>query len=151
MITKQQETTSTTTKWKGITFGIETILSDYDQIVIDVPVFQSGYNSITGHWEVVPTNETRKWRLERIEYSLTNRQDNAVGIHALFGRGFTKANTLRVQTSSFYSEQMTDELLSQIPDHYHDKAKEQFLLTAKELTEQMNQINANGLSLTPQR
>jgi hypothetical protein len=69
----------------------------------------------------------------------------------LYGRGFTKANTLRVQGTSFYNENITDEILAQIPDHYHDKAKEQFLLTAKELTEQMNQINANGLSLTPQR
>jgi hypothetical protein len=151
MITKELETTTTTTKWQGITFGIETILSDYDQIVIDVPVFQSGYNSTTGHWQVVATSETRKFRLEKLEYSLVNRQNNSVGIHSLYGRGFTKANTLRVQGTSFYNENITDEILAQIPDHYHDKAKEQFLLTAKELTEQMNQINANGLSLTPQR
>ena len=151
MITKERETTTTTTKWLGITFGIETILSDYDQIVIDVPVFQGGYHPTTRNWEYLPTGETFKWRLEKIEYSLQGREYDAVSISSLYGRGFTKANTLRVNGMGLYNEQLTDEVLAQIPVHYHDKAKEQFLATAKELTEQMKRINANGLSLTPQR
>lgn len=150
-ITQEKATSETVTRYQGIRFAIETILSDYDQIVIDVPVFQNGYNSTTKNWEVVATGETRKFRLEKIKYSLVNENNDSVGIHTLQGRGFTKANTLRVQSSSFYNDHITDEILAQIPNHYHDKAKEQFLLTAKELTEQMNTINANGLSLTLQK
>jgi len=151
MITKERDTTTTTTKWQGITFGIETILSDYDQIVIDVPVFQSGYSNTTGHWTTYPTGETFKWRLEKIEYSLQGREYDAVSISSLYGRGFTKAKTLRVHGGGLYTDQITDEVLAQIPVHYHDKAKEQFLATAKELTEQMKRINANGLSLIPNK
>lgn len=150
-ITKERATTSTTTKWQGITFGIETVLSDYDQIVIDVPVFQSGYNNTTGHWEAHPTGDTYKWRLEKIEYSLQGREYDAVSISSLYGRGFTKANTLRVNGGGLYSQQITDEVLAQIPAHYHDHAKAQFLVTAKELTEQIKTINANGLSLIPNK
>jgi hypothetical protein len=150
-ITKEQVTSETVTRYQGISFAIETTLSDYDQIVIDVPVFQGGYNTTTGNWQSVPTGETVKFRLEKLEYNLVNRKDNSVGIYSLYGRGFTKANNLRVQGHGYNNEQITDEILAQIPDHYHDKAKEQFLLTAKELTEQMNTINANGLSLIPQK
>ena len=138
------ETTSHTSHL-GISFSIDTRLSDYDQIVIDVPHLE--YQMINTSWARVNTGNV-KFRLERIRYSLAG---NTLAVCSIEGRGFTKSGSLRVRETNFWTKDLIayPEILAQIPDHYHDKAKELFLQGSKELVENANAISANGLSTIP--
>jgi hypothetical protein len=138
------ETTSHTSHL-GISFSIDTRLSDYDQIVIDVPHLE--YQMLSTGWSRVNTGNV-KFRVERIRYSLTNE---TFALCSIEGRGFTKSGSLRVRETNFWTKDLIayPEILAQIPDHYHDKAKELFLQGSKELVENANAISANGLSTIP--
>lgn len=145
MTTTINTTTTSNTTYLGISFSINTTLSDYDQIVIDVPHLE--HQLVNGRWSKVNTGNV-KFRLERLRYDLT---DEAFALSSIEGRGFTKSGSLRVRETNFWSQDLISnpEILAQIPDHYHDKAKELFLTNAKELVEKANAISANGLSTIP--
>jgi hypothetical protein len=89
-----------------------------------------------------------KFRLERLRYDLTG---NSFALCSIEGRGFTKSGSLRVRETNFWIKDLLafPEILAQIPDHYHDKAKELFLEGSKEIVENANAISANGLSTIP--
>lgn len=145
MTTTLKTETTSNTSYLGISFSIDTTLSDFDQIVIDVPHLE--YQMVNTSWARVNTGNV-KFRLERLRYSLT---DEAFALCSIEGRGFTKSGGLRVRETNFWSKDLLayPEILAQIPDHYHDQAKELFLKGAKELVDNANAISANGLSTIP--
>jgi hypothetical protein len=112
------ETTSHTSHL-GISFSIDTRLSDYDQIVIDVPHLE--YQMLSTGWSRVNTGNV-KFRLERIRYSLTNE---TFALCSIEGRGFTKSGSLRVRETNFWTKDLIayPEILAQIPTTITTKQK----------------------------
>jgi hypothetical protein len=141
-MTVKTETTCLT-NYASITFAITTTLSDYDQLVIDVP--KTEQQVINGSWQTVDLG-TEKFRVEKLNYNFTGRGENQMGITSLSGRGFTKAGTLKVRDSSVF--RVTTETVNQIPIHYHDLAIEQYVKNAEFLSTRIAEIQNNGLLLT---
>jgi hypothetical protein len=145
MTTALNTTTETDIKYLATSFAITTTLSDYEQIVIVVPTLE--HQLVNGRWTRVNTGN-QDFRLEKLHYSLEN---NVVSLSSIEGRGFTKAGTLRVRDLYYYAKDLLafPEILTQIPDHFHDQAKEKFVEGAKELLQNATAISANGLSTSP--
>jgi ribosomal protein L31 len=144
-MTVKTETTCFTNH-ASISFAITTTLSDYDQLVIDVP--KSEHKFVNGSWQTVDLG-TEKFRVEKLNYNFTGRGENQMGITSLSGRGFTKAGTLKVRDSTVFS--LTQETTNQIPIHYHNLAIEQYVKNAEFLSTRIAEIQNNGLSLTGRR
>jgi len=145
MTTALNTATETNIRYLGISFSITTTLSDYEQVVIVVPTLE--YQLVNTKWARVNTGN-KDFRLESLTYTLTNE---TVCLTSIEGRGFTKAGTLKVRDTNFYAKDLLayPEILAQIPDHFHDQAKEKFIEGAKELLANATAISANGLSTIP--
>jgi hypothetical protein len=147
MTTTLQTTTQAEITHSGIGLSITTYLSDFDKIVIDVPILKYSYqNGVWGRHNM----GTEKWRVEAIRYNLSN-YDTQCSIDGIEGRGFTKAKTLRVRDEAIWGKTLIEypEILAQIPDHFHEQAKAQFLIGANELLAKATSVLNNGLSTIP--
>lgn len=120
-------------------------LAETERIIIEVA--QQVYDSKVNNWVISPTKE--KYQLERLDYRV-NRDFDTDDKEAQFDggiiRGFRKDGALRYRETYIPRHQFA-EVLAQIPDHYHDYAKEQFNIQMAKLQEQLTATIKNGLQI----
>jgi hypothetical protein len=133
LIEKAETTTRT---WGSVNFSISVHLADLEQIVIDVPVteWRNGTNTVVG---------TEKARLEAFHYSFKRDCDEPMVLSHIIVRGFRQDKKLKARNTHLYN--VTDEVLAQIPDEYHNHARKAFAEQIEKSRNELLQIEANGL------
>lgn len=120
-------------------------LAETERIIIEVA--QQVYDHKVNNWVISPTKE--KYQLERLDYRV-NRDFDSDDKEAQFDggiiRGFRKDGALRYRETYIPRHQFA-EVLAQIPDHYHDYAKEQFNIQMAKLQKQLETTIKNGLQI----
>lgn len=119
-------------------------LAETERIIIEVA--QQVYDHKVNNWVLAPKE---KFQLERLDYRV-NRDFDSDDREAQFDggiiRGFRKDGALRYRETYIPRHQFA-EVLAQIPDHYHDYAKEQFNIKMAKLQEQLTATIKNGLQI----
>ncbi len=123
----------------GLSMWCSVTLSDLDQIIIEVKEEEYDYSQ---HKFVL--KGLKKVRLEEMSYDLS-KDNTEFRLEAITVRGFRKDGGLRARTESFY--EITAGIISQIPDHYHDKAREYFFEATQELSKNLQKVIDNDLKV----
>jgi hypothetical protein len=131
------ETNTSSHDW--LSLSVDVVLSDLEQIVIDVPV----YDWRNGNQTIVATE---KFLLERLSYATKEESGDFVLDH-LSGRGFRRDKKLRVRDTWVY--QITQEVIDQIPAEYHKYAEKEFSCRIEEMEKEIQTYKANGLVIKP--
>ena len=106
----------------GYGFSCYTQLSDTEKILIEIT--DQVYDYQLNKWVNPP--EKVKYQLEELHYHLGYGDDNhEVLFHNAIIRGFRKDGALRYRTK-YLPQSAHAEALTQIPDHYHDYARQAF-------------------------
>jgi hypothetical protein len=114
-------------------------LSDLDQIIIEVEDKEYDYSQRN-----YVLKGLKKVRLEELHYDLSQEQ-NEFRLDTLTVRGFRKDKGLRARTE--HVGEITAGIISQIPDHYHDRAKDFFFEASQTLLKKINQTIDNDLKI----
>ncbi len=122
-----------------VSLWCQTTLSDLDQIIIEVE--DKEYDYAKGQYVV---KGLKKVRLEEMSYDL-NRNESEFRLENLTVRGFRKDGGLRARTELVH--EITAGIITQIPDHYHDRAKEYFFEATQSLKNKITQIIDNDLKV----
>lgn len=119
-------------------------LAETERIIIEVA--QQVYDHKVNNWVLAPKE---KFQLERLDYRLHRDYDTDEQEAQFDGgiiRGFRKDGALKYRETYIPRHQFA-EVLAQIPDHYHDYAKEQFNIKMAKLQEQLTATIKNGLQI----
>jgi hypothetical protein len=129
----------------GVNFSCDVKLSDTEQIIIEVP--DTEYNYTLGGYR--KTGSTTKYRLEKISYDTPHTHSNQIVLRHLTVRGFRKDGGLRFRETTLWhlTEEMLKEVIAQIPDKYHDYAREEFAIKMAELQERLTELTNNGVKI----
>jgi hypothetical protein len=122
----------------NLSFSCRVVLEDNKQILIDLEEreWQGG--------NLVPTGVLKKVRLEELNYS-TDYKENTVHLNQIEVRGFKKDGGLRYRSEYVYHlEQKT---IDQIPDEYHDYAREAFAKEMVRLQEELTTMTNKGVRI----
>jgi hypothetical protein len=114
-------------------------LSDLDQIIIEVEDKEYDYSQRN-----YVLKGLKKVRLEELHYDLSQEQ-NEFRLDTLTVRGFRKDKGLRARAE--HVGEITAGIISQIPDHYHDRAKDFFFEASQTLLKKINQTIDNDLKI----
>lgn len=117
-------------------FSCYTYLADTEKIIIEVS--EQVYDPQQKQY-VLSTDKT-KYQLEELHYHLgyrgNNDNDKEVSFSTAVVRGFRKDGALRYRTS-YLPHHAHAEALAQIPDHYHDYARQAFQVEMAELQKKL--------------
>lgn len=131
----------------GISFSCDVKLSDSQQIIIDVPEVEWDY-TINKYKK---TGVIKKYRLEEIQYGIKWGDDNReqVILDGIKVRGFRKDGGLRFRDETLYylTDELLKEVMAQIPDDYHNYAREEFAKTMADLQQLLTAITNNGVKI----
>lgn len=130
-----------------ISFSCDVELSDTQQIIIDVPEVEWDY-TINKYKR---TGGIKKYRLEEIQYGIAWGEDNKeqVILDNIKVRGFRKDGGLRFRDETLWhlTDDMRKEVMAQIPDEYHDYAREEFASEMAKLQQLLTTITNNGVKI----
>ena len=125
-----------------LSFYCYVTLKDNEQMLIDIEETEWNGNS----W--VKTGVAKKFRLEKITYQNYSRTDyNTVNLYSIEVRGFRKDKGLRYRTDQFHN--IEQKMIDQIPDHYHNYAREAFAKEAIALQERLTLMTNEGVKVEP--
>jgi len=136
----QKETQVNTSS--NLSFYSYVILKDSEQILIDLE--EEEYKTVNGHYTKVKTGVIKKVRLEKISYQ-SGRSDSTVNLYSLEVRGFRKDKGLRFRTDMVYSPDQ--KVIDQIPDEYHNYAREAFAKEIIQLQEELTTMTNGGIQI----
>ena len=126
----------------NLSFYCTVTLEDSKQILIDIEERQWTGGSYQG------TGVIKKVRLEKLTYQSRGSNSNEiVNLHALEVRGFRKDKGLRYRTEMVYS--LYQKIIDQLPDEYHNYAREAFAKEAIELQQQLTLMTNEGVKVEP--
>ena len=125
--------------YERLTMACVVTLSDLDQIIIEVEDKEYDYSQRN-----YVLKGLKKVRLEELHYDLSQEQ-NEFRLDTLTVRGFRKDKGLRARTE--HVGEITAGIISQIPDHYHDRAKDFFFEASQTLLKKINQTIDNDLKI----
>lgn len=125
--------------YQRVSMACAVTLSDLDQIIIEVEDREYDYSQ--GKFVL---KGLKKVRLEELHYDLSQEQDE-FRLEVLTVRGFRKDKGLRARTE--HVNQITAGVISQIPDHYHDRARDFFFEGSQALLKKINQTIDNDLKI----
>jgi hypothetical protein len=125
--------------YERLTMACAVTLSDLDQIIIEVEDKEYDYSQRN-----YVLKGLKKVRLEELHYDLSQEQ-NEFRLDTLTVRGFRKDKGLRARTE--HVGEITAGIISQIPDHYHDRAKDFFFEASQTLLKKINQTIDNDLKI----
>lgn len=134
----QKETTMYVTG--NLSFYCNVTLKDSEQIIIDIEETEWRNGSYQS------TGVIKKFRLEKITYQNYSRSDHDwVNLYSIEVRGFRKDKGLRYRTENFHS--LSQLVIDQIPDHYHNYAREAFAKEVVTLQERLTTMTNKGVCL----
>jgi hypothetical protein len=126
-----------------LAFYCSTQLSDEEQIIIEVEEYE--YQDINGSYKRVKTGAIHKYRLESLYYNRGHYGERGVELASLTIRGFRKDKHLRYRTEMLYGIDLTKEVLDQIPDKYHNYARELFVKEMALLQDELTKLTNKGV------
>jgi hypothetical protein len=127
-------------------FYCSVALSDKEQIIIAVEETEGQW--VNGNYTMVKTGEVNKYRLESLYYGKSYEQgDNGIYLSSLTIRGFRKDGHLRFRSETLYTARLTKEVIEQIPDEYHNYAREAFAKSMVELQEELINMTNKGVQI----
>lgn len=125
-----------------LSFYCYVTLKDNEQMLIDIEETEWNGNSWVG------TGVSKKFRLEKITYQNYSRTSyDWVNLYSIEVRGFRKDKGLRYRTDTFHSPSQL--VIDQIPDHYHNYAREAFAKEVITLQERLTHMTNKGVCLDP--
>jgi hypothetical protein len=122
----------------NLSFYCYVTLKDSEQILLDVEEREWTNGSYKG------TGVFKKVRLEELCYQ-SGGKDDIVSIYSLEVRGFRKDKGLRYRTERVYH--LDQKTIEQIPDHYHNYAREAFAKKVIELQQQLTTMTNEGIKI----
>jgi len=143
MTTQLEIQTDTKVNVSGnLSFYCYVTLKDSEQIIIDIEETEWRNGSYQS------TGVIKKFRLEKITYQNYSRTDHDwVNLYSIEVRGFRKDKGLRYRTDTFHSPSQL--VIDQIPDHYHNYAREAFVKEVVTLQERLTTMTNKGVCLDP--
>ena len=130
-----------------LSFYCYTTLSDTEQIILEIE--ETDYKTVNGQYTQVPTGVVNKYRLESLIY--TGYSDGGTeGIHLdrIIVRGFRKDGGLKFRDTSFYGQApVMNKVMPQIPDSYHDYARQAWAEQAIELQKKLTNMTTIGVQV----
>lgn len=123
---------------RSLSFYCYVALKDSEQILIDIEEREwvnSSYKS---------TGKTRRVRLEQLSYQ-SRSNDGIATLYSLQVRGFRKDGGLRFRSDMVYH--LDQKTIDQIPDEYHNYAREAFAKTVIQLQEELTTMTNGGLQI----
>lgn len=131
----------------GISFNCHVKLSDTEQIIIDVPMVEYDYTLS----KYKKTGELKKYRLEELQYGIKwgNENQDQIILDGIKVRGFRKDGGLRFRDETLYylSDEILKEVIEQIPDEYHNYAREEFAKEMADLQQLLTKLTNNGVKI----
>jgi hypothetical protein len=122
----------------NLSFYCSVTLEDSKQILIDIEERKWTGGSYQG------TGVTQKVRLEQLSYHSRNNND-IVGLYSIEVRGFRKDKGLRYRTEQVHY--LDQKVIDQIPDEYHNYAREAFAKEMIELQQQLTTMINEGVKI----
>lgn len=122
-----------------LSFNCTTKLKDSEQILIDIEEREWTNGSYQG------TGVFKKVRLEELTYNSSRNDNNTVSLYSLEVRGFKKDKGLRYRTEMVYN--LDQKTIDQIPDEYHNYAREAFAKEMIELKEELTTMTNGGVQI----
>ena len=130
----------------SVYFNCYITLSELEQKTIEIEDFEYVYSNGTS--TLNPTGVKRKVRLEKLIYGKDNwNNDSQVKLESIVVRGYRKDGAIRFRDE--HLRYITKEVLEQIPDSYHDYARQAFDKHSKELQAHITEMINNGLEIKP--
>lgn len=123
----------------NLSFYCTVTLKDSEQILIDVEERQWTSGSYQG------TGVIKKVRLEQLSYQSARSDSPVVSLNSLEVRGFRKDKGLRYRTEMVYN--LEQKVIDQIPDHYHNYAREAFAKEVIQLQEELTTMTNEGVKI----
>ena len=129
----------------GVNFSCLIKLSDTEQIIVDVPEMTYDYNAS----KYVKTGGIKKYRLEELSYGIGYGEEHQVKLEHIRVRGFRKDGGLRYRQETLWhlTDEALKEVIAQIPDEYHNYAREEFAYKMVELQENLTKLTNNGVKI----
>lgn len=118
-------------------------LEDTQQLLIEFHNYTTQYSN--GNW-VHTKQDKKKAILHQIQYQFDN-ETSEFGIECFVVQGFRKDKKIRarkewINVSSYTPKELIEEIVAQIPDNYHDKARQAFAQMTDTLQKRLtNTIN----------
>jgi hypothetical protein len=121
-------------------------LADTEQIIISIEETEGVWSNTT--YTLKKTGVISKYRLERLVYQTGyGNHEGEVSLHAIQVRGFKKDGGLRYRDTQFYN--LDKETLDQIPDKYHNYAREAFAKEVVKLQTRLTNLINKGVKVEP--
>jgi hypothetical protein len=137
----------------NLSFFCYVTLSEKEQIILEREKIDGDW--VNGVFVGTNTGIMEKFRLEQLHYSgygdgLLNRAthsvDSGVYLDRITVRGFRKDGGLKFRDTQLYgASPAVAEMLPQIPDHYHDYARQEFAKEAIKLQTQLKELIKAGV------
>lgn len=123
------------------TVSYRTFLGGTDQILMDTYEYDSTYSSGITYIRKEPI----KIMLDSIEYDY---RENEIFVNSIEGYGFRRDGKIRAKSFFIHKNnpQFAD-LLPQIPNSFHDNARDFFDKTLKKLSEELMEARQKGLQI----
>ena len=141
MTIKWEEKTKINTS-SNLSFHSYITLKDSEQILIDME--EKDYQTVNGNYTKVKTGVIKKVRLEELIYQ-SDYADGIVKLYAIEVRGFKKDMGLRYRSDRHYD--LDQEVIDQIPDKYHNYAREAFAKEVTELQQRLTTMTNEGVKI----
>lgn len=122
-----------------LSFNCNIKLKDSEQILIDIEERDWTNGSYQG------TGVFKKVRLEELTYNSAHSDSPTVSLYSLEVRGFKKDKGLRYRTEMVYN--LNQKTINQIPDEYHNYAREAFLKELIELQDKLTTMTNGGVQI----
>lgn len=126
----------------NLSFHCYVTLKDSEQIIIDIE--EKDYQTVNGNYTLVKTGVVKKVRLEELIYQ-SDYADGIVKLSAIEVRGFKKDMGLRYRSDRYFS--VDQEVIDQIPDEYHNYAREAFAKEVIELQQRLTKMTNKGVKI----
>jgi len=137
----------------NLSFFCYVTLSEKEQIILEKEKIDGDW--VNGVFVGTNTGIMEKFRLERLMYSgygdgmvkrVTNSVHSGVYLDRITVRGFRKDGGLKFRDMELYgASPAVEKLLPQIPDHYHDYARQEFAKEAIKLQTQLKELIKAGV------
>lgn len=125
---------------RNLSFYCHIVLKDSEQILIDIEEREW----VNGSYK--STGNTRRVRLEQLSYQ-SRSNDGIASLYSLEVRGFKKDKGLRFRSDMVHH--FTKEVIDQIPDEYHNYAREAFAKEVIKLQEELTTMTNGGIQIEP--
>ena len=114
-------------------------LAETERIIVELTEKKYDYNLNT----YVNSGEKVKYQLEQLTYT---EENNQVRFYGGTIRGFRKDGALKFR-ANYVPTYCVKEVLAQIPDHYHDYARQAFDKEMEKLVKRVTTTQQNGVKL----